>query len=115
MNRCLLRPRHLMSALLALSAGLVWLLPAAAQDTMQRPIPIAAKRGLLVVTQPPEVLLDGRPDRLSPGTRIRGRNNLLVLSASLVGQEMLVRYVRGPEGQIHDVWILTEAEAQAKP
>jgi len=117
MNRCLLRSRHLMAALLALSAGLAWLLPlpAAAQDTMQRPIPIAAKRGLLVVTQPPEVLLDGRPDRLSPGTRIRGRNNLLVLSASLVGQEVLVRYVRGPEGQIHDVWILTEAETQAKP
>ncbi len=117
MNRCLLLPRHLLAALLALFAGLALFLafPATAQDTVQRPIPLAAKRGLLVVTQPPEVLLDGRPDRLSPGTRIRGRNNLLVLSASLVGQELLVRYVRGPEGQIHDVWILTEAEAQAKP
>jgi hypothetical protein len=115
MNRCLLPSRRLLAASLALSAGLAWLPPATAQDTLQRPIPIAAKRGLLVVTQPPEVLLDGRPDRLSPGTRIRGRNNLLVLSASLVGQELPVRYVRSPEGQIHEVWILTEAEAQARP
>ncbi len=119
MNRCLPHLRHVMAALLALSAALAWLLPlpAAAQATMARtpPIPQTAQRGVLVVTQPPEVLLDGRPDRLSPGARIRGRNNLLVLSASLVGQELPVRYVRDPQGLVHAVWILTEAEAQAKP
>lgn len=119
MNRCLPHPRHVMAALLALSAGLALFFPppAAAQAAMARTplIPQAAKRGVLVVTQPPEVLLDGRPERLSPGTRIRGRNNLLVLSASLVGQELPVRYVRDPLGLIHEVWILTEAEAKAQP
>lgn len=119
MNRCLPFSSRLLAALLVWSAALAWPLPlpATAQAAMTRTplIPQAAKRGLLVVTQPPEVLLDGRPERLSPGTRIRGRNNLLVLSASLVGQELPVRYVCDPLGLIHEVWILTEAEAQAKP
>lgn len=118
MNRCLKDShRRIVATCLALAAGLTWLAPAMAQDTVLRtpPIPATAQRGMLVVTQPPEVLLDGQPGRLSPGARIRGRNNLLVLSASLVGQELLVRYARDPQGQIHDVWILTDAEAQRQP
>ncbi len=117
MNRCPLSLTRRLAAWLALLAGLAWLPLAAAQDALQRtpPIPQTAKRGVLVVTQPPEVLLDGQPARLSPGARIRGRNNLLQLSASLIGQELTVRYVRDPLGLVHEVWILTEAEGRARP
>ena len=76
------------------------------------PIPAAAQRGVLQVLQPPEVLLDGQAARLSPGARIRGRDNLLALSAALVGQSLSVRYVRDPQGLVHEVWLLTEAEQQ---
>ena len=76
-----------------------------------RNFPANTERGALVVTQPPEVLINGKPERLSPGARIRATNNLLVLSGTLVGQNLLVNFVREPQGMVHEVWILTEAEA----
>jgi len=83
-----------------------------AQDGLERLFPASALRGRLVVTQSPEVMLNGTPDRLSPGARIRGKNNLLVVPASLAGQEQLVNYAREANGMIHDVWILTDSEAR---
>ena len=122
MNRCLFSSRHRL-LMLALTAGLALILgaPVAAQTTPQRipPIAQAAQRGVLVATAPPEVLLNGQAVRLSPGARIHGRNNLLVLSASLVGQKLPVLYVRDSLGLVQEVWILTEAEiaamAQTRP
>ena len=64
------------------------------------------------MTNPPELLLDGNAERLSPGARIRGENNLLVMSGSIAGQSLVVAYVRNPQGQLHDVWILNATEAQ---
>lgn len=117
MNRCLLRrPPSPQALLLALATCLAPLFPVSvAAQTPQRipPIAQAAQRGMLVVTAPPEVLLDGKATRLSPGARIHGRNNLLVLSGTLVGQNWPVRYTRDLLGQLHEVWILTEAEVAA--
>ncbi len=119
MNRCF--PRHgLTRALLnATSAFLILItgsvaLSANAQTPQQRIPPMAAKalRGVLIVTQPPEILLNDQPARLSPGARIRGRNNLLVLSGALVGQPLQVRYLLDTSGLVHEVWILTDAELQ---
>ena len=66
---------------------------------------------MLVVTAPPEVLINGGVERLSPGVRIRGVNNMLVMSASLVGKTALVNYVREKQGMIQEIWILNQAEA----
>ena len=96
-------------ALALLTAGL----PAAAQTS--RPFPADALRGELVITQPPEVLLNGQPARLSPGARIRGSNNMLQMSGALVGQPLLVHYTLEPSGGVHNVWILTPDEAARKP
>ena len=68
------------------------------------------KRGELVVTQPPVVMLNGEADRLAPGARIRGQDNLIVLSGRLAGAKLVVNYTRELSGQLHDVWILTPAE-----
>ena len=51
-------------------------------------------------------------ERLSPGVRIKGPNNLIVMSGMLVGQRVLVNYVRNQQGLIQDVWILSAIEAQ---
>jgi hypothetical protein len=112
MNRCLQAlPRRL--ALLALLFGLA--LSASAQAPQRiPPIPAHAQRGLLEITAPPEVLLGGQAARLSPGARIRGHNNLLVMSGALLGQPLPVRYVRDPQGLLHEVWLLTEAELRAE-
>ena len=74
------------------------------------PISTKARYGVLRVVAPPEVLLNGKPVRLSPGARIRGPNNLMVMSASLVGQDLKVLYTLEPLGLVHEVWILTARE-----
>jgi hypothetical protein len=98
-----------------LAAALPLLLTAGAAAQTSRPFPATALRGALVVVQPPDVLLNGAPERLSPGARIRGANNMLQMSAALVGQKLLVHYTREPSGLVHDVWILTPDEATRKP
>ena len=114
MNRCLSVP--ILRFLRTLIAILVWgasFSPGlATAQTLPRQFPAAAKRGLLEVTLPPAVLINGRPERLAPGARIKGVNNLLVMSASLVGASVLVNYMRDPQGQIGEVWILSKEEAQ---
>jgi hypothetical protein len=72
-------------------------------------------RGELVITQPPEVLLNGQPARLAPGARIRASNNLLALSGELAGQRLRVNYTLDFSGHVLNVWVLTPGEAARKP
>jgi len=115
MNRCLNAPKGLLPGLTALLISITSMTPAPveAQETV-RQFPAAAKRAAFEVTMPPNIMLNGQAQRLSPGARIKGLNNQLVLSGSLVGQRMLVNYLRDPQGLVHEVWILSEAEAQQK-
>jgi hypothetical protein len=100
-----------------LAAGLLTFGYAGAQQNpMQniRPFPPAAQRGVMVITQPPELLLNDKADRLSPGARIHGIDNMLVMSGSIIGQKLRVNFVREPGGMVNEVWILSEAEAALK-
>ncbi|MDP3651325.1 MAG: hypothetical protein Q8R67_06545 [Rhodoferax sp.] len=118
MNRCLPKPAPYLAAwrIALLTALLCFGASAMAQVTTARPFPPTAKLGAMLITHPPEMLINGQVERLSPGARIRGTNNMLVMSGALVGQSLLVAYVREPLGLVHEVWVLTEAEAQlAKP
>ena len=80
----------------------------------QRFFPRQALRGDLVVTQAPDVLVNGQIGRLSPGARIRGDTNLLVMSGSNTGQKNLVHHTLTEDGQVKDVWILNPAEMANK-
>jgi hypothetical protein len=104
--------RSAFAALVALSAALT-ALPAAAQ--VQRTFPQNALRGALVVGEPPEITLNGRPARLAPGARIRNQANMLQMSGSLTGVRLLVHYTLDSVDLVKDVWILTPAEAAKKP
>ena len=110
MNRCL---RSTLASVLLTTTLLVLANMASAQEAV-RPFPPAAKRATLQVTYPPDILLNGQAARLSPGARIRGTNNMLVLSASLAGQTLLVNYVKDSQGMVHEVWVLNATEAQQK-
>jgi hypothetical protein len=118
MNRCNTPWNALV--LLALCATLA---PAAAQEPVQtqneaalggRNFPQGTLRGRLLVVNSPEIQLDGTPERLAPGVRIRSAQNMLVMPAHLTGQNLLVNYRRDAAGQVNEVWILTPEEAQAK-
>ena len=90
---------------------LAFALPAQAQRVFEN----NALRGELVVTAPPEALLNGKPVRLSPGVRIRNQQNMIQLSGSLLEQRVLVNYRLDGLGQVRDVWLLTEEEARRQP
>jgi hypothetical protein len=111
MNRCTkIRARLTLVACAAL-AGLAFSLPPAAlAQGIKREAPKDVTLGRLVVTAPPQVTLDGKPDRLSPGSRIRDLNNMLVLSAGIVGKNLPVVYRRDGAGLVHEVWVLTDDE-----
>ena len=94
-------------------AGATFSLKLQAQ-TIQREFPAVALRGTLVVTAPPVVSLDGQTDKLSPSARIRAENNMIALSGSLVGQQLVVNYTRDAAGLVNEVWVLTAQEARLK-
>jgi hypothetical protein len=101
MQRCAI------TVLLALATAL----PAYAQRVFQA----NALRGEIQVTQPPEVLLNGKPARLAPGARIRNPLNMIQLPGSLLEQRLAVNYTLDSEGSVRDVWILTETERAKSP
>ena len=114
MNRC---TPHSLAILAALAASA--LLSGCATGSTGaisavRQFPAAALRGEIVVTTPPAITLDGKPDRLSPGSRIRGTDNMLVMSSALANQSAVVNYLREPTGNVHEVWILNPEEIKLK-
>jgi hypothetical protein len=104
-RRALLAPVAVLIALVAVA------LPAQAQRLFER----SALRGELIVKAPPEALLNGKPVRLAPGVRIRNPQNMIQLSGSVLEQKLLVNYTLDGFGQVHDVWILSQAEAARQP
>ena len=87
--------------------------PAAAQAP--RNFPATALRGEIAVVQPPELLLNGRPARLSPGARVRDENNMLALTGALAGRRLVVHYTVDISGLVSGVWVLTPAERARQP
>lgn len=120
MKRCLFSSSTTLSGTvlaLVLTAGSLLANPVMAQtDEVAgvRNFPKSAVRGVMVVKAPPDISLNGKADRLSPGARIRNINNNYVLSGALLGQELLVNYTRDSAGLVYEVWILNPEEAKEK-
>jgi hypothetical protein len=126
MNRCLLVAfKYVSLFLLGLSTSVL------AQSQLSEPLPVnepivqtgvpglrkfpeKALRGKMRVVQTPEILIDGKQERLSPGSRIRDQQHRLVMSASITNQVFTVNFVRNTLGEVHEVWILTDAEIRQK-
>ena len=106
MTRCF-APALLGASLLALASV------AAAQ--VQRNFPATALRGHIAFGQPPEITLNGNASRLAPGARIRGTDNLLVMSGALIGSRFAVNYTVDTLGGVLDVWLLRAEEAAVRP
>ena len=113
MNRCapLCRRAFLAAGLTLALLGAA--LPAAAQVT--RHFPMNALRGELTVLSATEVLLNGDLARLAPGARLRGQNNMLVISGAAIGQRLVVNYTVDSLGNVKDVWVLRDEEIANRP
>ncbi len=99
----------------ALIAATLVVCASAAVAQAPRNFPATALRGEIVVTAPPELLLNKRPARLAPGARIRTVDNMLVLSGAAVNQRLVVNYILDLQGQLLEVWILNPAELARNP
>ena len=82
--------------------------------TTVRKFPANAVRGEMQLLAAPDVRIDGKPDRLSPGIRIRDINNNLILSSIVSGQKLVVNYVRDNTGLVQLVWVLNTEEVRQK-
>jgi hypothetical protein len=121
MNRCLRTVAPALFSLVALAAAFAWAPPASAQTAVRneaaaggRNFPEGTLRGEFMVVAAPEILLDGRTDRLSPGARIRSAENMVVTTGAITGQNLLVNYTRDAAGLVREVWVLTATEASVK-
>jgi hypothetical protein len=98
----------------AVLAAAVLMAPATAQ--VQRAFPPTALRGAIVMSDPPDITLNGKAARLAPGSRIRNQNNMLEMAGTLAGQRLLVNYTfENTTGLVKDVWILRAEEAAVRP
>ncbi len=109
------RSHPLAAPVLALMLSALTVLPASAQyAAMARVLPTDTLRGALVVGVPPEATLNKQPIRLAPGVRIRGSNNMLMLSGEIGGFSGKVNYrLETGTGLLKEIWVLTDTEASA--
>ena len=92
-------------------AGACLAATAAFGQAVMRDAPKDVKPGIIAVSAtPPLISVDGKADRLSPGARIRDRNNMLTLSGGLAGKTLYTVYRRVNAGLVHEVWLLNEQE-----
>jgi hypothetical protein len=121
MNRC----KAITRILFLTGFAALFAIPAAAQtETIPqtqneaanggRTFPVGTLRGSFMVVNAPQIELDGNTEQLAPGARIVSADRMLVMPAAITGQKLLVNYRRDPAGMVHDVWILTPDEANAK-
>jgi hypothetical protein len=98
----------------ALTATLCVNTPASAQAV--RNFPNQTLRGTVVFGDFPQITLNGRTTRLSPGARVRDTQNRIVLAGALVGLGGTAHYTLDAVGnQVRDVWLLTPEETAIKP
>jgi hypothetical protein len=128
MKRCFLMPLALVTCSAALAQNTPELPTAPSQtyststrqlppeaQALGRQFPMRTQRGELVVVQFPDITINGKPARLSPGSRVRDTSNRIVVANTLANQKFLVNFTQEPtSGLIHDVWLLTADEARRK-
>ncbi len=79
-----------------------------------RRFPDVAQRADFTVKLFPELVVNGKDERLAPGGRIFNEQNLIVTPASMTGQKLVVNFTKDSYGLVKDVWILTPEERKFK-
>ncbi|MEK8031959.1 hypothetical protein AACH06_14115 [Ideonella sp. DXS29W] len=96
------------------AACLASALPAQSQMPGRR-FPRTALRGEIVFGAFPEILLNGKPARLAPGSRVSDQNNSVAMPGALLNQKCIVNFTVDPMGLVMQVWILRPEEIRVVP
>lgn len=81
----------------------------------QRNFPQSAKRGELSAHQYPYYTIDKKILRLAVGGKIYDQHNMIVMPVRLQAQKAEVMYRLDMNGEVAAIWLLTAAEAAARP
>lgn len=83
---------------------------ALAQVINPREFPQGTKRGVLNMSNFPDILIDGKVRQTLPGTRYYNKENILELPNYLEGKYIIINYLENHLGEIEKIWILTDEE-----
>jgi hypothetical protein len=100
--------------LIALLAAMLTL-ACATQAFAERNFPAQAKRGDMKAYDFQSMKIGEKNYRLSPGSRIFNRHNLIIMPASLQIQAAPIMYTLDIRGDLASVWLLTGEEAAQHP
>lgn len=81
-------------------------------QAFERPFPEKAKRGAMTPDNYPRVLINDKQRHLSAGARIWSQDNLIVMPASIRGEDIPVLYTEDNTGDIDRIWMLTSDEVK---
>ena len=77
----------------------------------ERAFPLKTERGQMAFIELPDVLINGKPERLAHSVRVRDERNAIVMPGTVNGRSAVVNYLRDARGQVREVWILSPQEA----
>ena len=77
----------------------------------ERGFPLKTERAEMKFVELPDVLLNGKPERLAHAVRVRDERNAIVMPGVVNGRTAVVNYLRDARGQVREVWILSPQEA----
>jgi len=110
MNRCPkspVTPFFIAACALLVGASMVFHQEARAE----RGFPLKTERAEMKFIELPDVLLNGKPERLAHAVRVRDERNAIVMPGVVNGRTAVVNYLRDARGQVREVWILSPQEA----
>jgi len=77
----------------------------------ERAFPLKTERAEMAFVAVPDVLINGKPERMSHGVRVRDERNAIVMPGIVNGRTAVVNYLRDARGEVREVWILSAQEA----
>ena len=89
---------------------LMLMLTAVTAFAAPRTFPSTALRGTLSAAVYPQIKIDGQIKTLSPGAKILGKQNTIIVSTSLMDITYTVNYTVDRQGFVDKIWILTDEE-----
>lgn len=110
MNRCVRLGRRFVLLSFAALLGSA----ALAQPQVTRNFPQNALRGEVLVQNAHEALINGQPARFAPGMRLRGQDNLMLVSGVLIDQKFIGHYTLDLSGLVTQLWVLRDDELANK-
>ena len=81
----------------------------------ERNFPQTAMRGDMKAFKYPAIKIGDRSYRLSPGSRIYNKQNLIIMPVAVQNTPTPIMYMLDTRGDVSQVWLLTATEALLHP